>query len=191
MEVGLTMGIHDLWLFIVAGLLLNITPGPDMALIQGTRAGMAAALGIGVGLFVHITTAAIGISAIVVASALAFTILKWLGALYLIYLCWDSDGLDLVPIRHATGTAAGLGSKRSSTDIRSGFSHQRSKPDGCNVLSGVLASVHLRRHAFESRCICHARPLVRRNRHGLESRRRLVHRQTWSLERLWSPQGVA
>ena len=46
------MGIHDLSLFVVAGLLLNITPGPDMALIiarstqQGTRAGVAAALGI-------------------------------------------------------------------------------------------------------------------------------------------------
>src|SRR5438105_3162520 len=92
MELVPTMGIHDLWLFVVTGLLLNITPGPDMALIvarstqQGTRAGVVAALGVGVGAFIHISAAAIGISAIIVASAWAFTVLKWIGALYLIYV---------------------------------------------------------------------------------------------------------
>ena len=86
------MGIHDLWLFLALGLLLNITPGPDMALIiarstqRGTRAGIAAALGVATGAFVHIAAAAIGISAIVVASAFAFSLLKWVGALYLIPL---------------------------------------------------------------------------------------------------------
>jgi threonine/homoserine/homoserine lactone efflux protein len=86
------LGIHDLWLFLAAGLLLNVTPGPDMALIiarstqQGTHVGVAAALGVGVGAFVHITGAAIGLSAILVTSAFAFTILKWAGALYLIFL---------------------------------------------------------------------------------------------------------
>jgi len=86
------MGIHDLWLFLALGLLLNITPGPDMALIiarstqRGTRAGIAAALGVATGAFVHIAAAAIGISAIVVASAFAFSLLKWVGALYLIYI---------------------------------------------------------------------------------------------------------
>jgi threonine/homoserine/homoserine lactone efflux protein len=86
------MGIHDLWLFLAAGLLLNITPGPDMALIiarstqQGTRAGMTAALGVGAGACIHIAAAAIGISAIIVASAFAFSMLKWVGALYLIYI---------------------------------------------------------------------------------------------------------
>jgi threonine/homoserine/homoserine lactone efflux protein len=53
---------------------------------QGIRAGIAAALGIAAGLFVHIIAAAIGLSAIIVASAAAFTVLKWIGALYLIYL---------------------------------------------------------------------------------------------------------
>jgi len=86
------LGIHDLWLFLMAGVLLNITPGPDMALIvarstqHGTRAGIVAALGVGVGAFVHIAAAAVGISALLVASALAFTVLKWMGALYLTYL---------------------------------------------------------------------------------------------------------
>lgn len=86
------MGIHDLWLFLAVGVLLNITPGPDMALIiarstqRGTRAGIAAALGVATGTFVHISAAAFGISAIIVASAFAFSVLKWVGALYLIYI---------------------------------------------------------------------------------------------------------
>ena len=86
------MGIHDLWLFVMAGLLLNVTPGPDMALIiarstqHGTRAGIAAALGVGFGAFVHIGAAAIGISALILASSAAFTALKWAGAIYLVYI---------------------------------------------------------------------------------------------------------
>jgi threonine/homoserine/homoserine lactone efflux protein len=86
------MGIHDLWLFLMAGVLLNITPGPDMALIiarstqYGTRGGIVAALGVGVGAFIHISAAAIGISALIVASALAFSLLKLIGAVYLTYL---------------------------------------------------------------------------------------------------------
>jgi len=86
------MGIHDLWLFIVAGLLLNITPGPDMALIvarslrPGSRTGVVVALGVGAGAFVHIAAAAIGVSALILASATAFTILKYAGAAYLIYI---------------------------------------------------------------------------------------------------------
>src|SRR5258708_38638575 len=85
------MGIHDLWLFLAVGLLLNITPGPDMALIiarstqRGTRAVITAALGVAVGAFVHIAAAAIGVSTVIVASAVAFSVLKWVGALYLLY----------------------------------------------------------------------------------------------------------
>jgi threonine/homoserine/homoserine lactone efflux protein len=83
------MGVHDLGLFLLAGVLLNITPGPDMALIvarstqHGTRAGIIAALGVGVGAFIHIAAAAIGISALILASAATFTALKWIGAAYL------------------------------------------------------------------------------------------------------------
>ncbi len=86
------LGIHDLWLFIAGGILLIVTPGPDMALIaarssqHGTRAGVAAALGVGVGAFVHIAAAAIGVSAVLMASAWAFTAIKWLGAAYLVYI---------------------------------------------------------------------------------------------------------
>jgi threonine/homoserine/homoserine lactone efflux protein len=85
-------GIHDLPLFIVSGLLLNIMPGPDSLLImtrsatQGWRAGSAAALGIGAGTMVHILAAALGLSALLSASAAAFTAVKWIGAAYIIYM---------------------------------------------------------------------------------------------------------
>lgn len=86
------LGTHDLLLFVASGVLLNITPGPDMLYIiarstaQGARAGAAAALGIGAGCFVHIAAAALGVSAVIAASAAAFTLLKVIGALYLIYV---------------------------------------------------------------------------------------------------------
>jgi len=86
------LGIHDLSLFVVSGLLLNIMPGPDSLLImtrsatQGWRAGSAAALGIGTGTFVHIFAAALGMSAILATSAAAFTVVKLLGAAYILYL---------------------------------------------------------------------------------------------------------
>jgi threonine/homoserine/homoserine lactone efflux protein len=109
------LGIHDFTLFVIAGLLLNITPGPDMLYVigrstaQGTRAGAAAALGIGAGCFVHIAAAALGLSAILSASATAFTIVKVMGAAYLVYvglsLLWSlrrtaisSDAAMLKPV---------------------------------------------------------------------------------------------
>ena len=78
--------------FIAAGLLLNLTPGPDVfyivnhALRSGVRAGLVAALGITAGCCVHIAAAAVGVSALVAASATAFTVLKWVGAAYLVYV---------------------------------------------------------------------------------------------------------
>jgi threonine/homoserine/homoserine lactone efflux protein len=85
-------GVHDLALFVAAGLLLNITPGADLALIgarsaaQGFRSGAAAALGVGAGCFVHVAAAALGLSAVIAGSATAFTVLRWLGAAYLVWL---------------------------------------------------------------------------------------------------------
>lgn len=85
-------GVHDLPLFIAAGLLLNITPGADLALIgarcaaQGFRSGAAAALGVGAGCFVHVSAAALGLSALIASSAAAFTVLRWVGAAYLVWL---------------------------------------------------------------------------------------------------------
>jgi threonine/homoserine/homoserine lactone efflux protein len=86
------LGTHDLALFIVSGLLLNLAPGPDTLYIvgrsstQGYRAGAAAALGIFAGTFVHIAAAAGGLSALLAASASAFTVVKIAGAIYLVYI---------------------------------------------------------------------------------------------------------
>lgn len=83
---------QQLLLFIAAGLLLNLTPGPDVlyiasnALRSGARAGVVAALGINAGCFVHIFAAAIGVGALLAASATAFTVLKWAGAAYLVWV---------------------------------------------------------------------------------------------------------
>ena len=85
-------GIHDFALFVVSGLLLNFTPGPDTLYIvgrsatQGWRAGATAALGIGAGCCVHTVAAAIGVSALLMASATAFTAIKLAGAAYLVYV---------------------------------------------------------------------------------------------------------
>jgi threonine/homoserine/homoserine lactone efflux protein len=86
------LGTHDLWLFVLSGLLLNIAPGPDTlyivgrSSIQGWRGGAVAALGIGAGALVHICAAALGLSALLAASAAAFTAVKILGAVYLLYV---------------------------------------------------------------------------------------------------------
>ena len=84
-------GIHDLGLFLIAGLLLNVTPGPDLAYIAarsaagGLHAGVAAALGITTGCVVHTIAAAAGLSVLLATSAAAFSVIKWCGAAYLFY----------------------------------------------------------------------------------------------------------
>jgi threonine/homoserine/homoserine lactone efflux protein len=85
-------GTQHLWLFVVSGLLLNITPGQDTLYIvtrsvaQGRRAGLWSVLGISTGSIVHTLAAALGLSAILATSASAFTIVKLVGAAYLVYL---------------------------------------------------------------------------------------------------------
>jgi len=84
--------IHDLPLFMAAGLLLNLTPGPDMLFVigssaaHGKRAGVMASLGIGAGCLLHMALATIGLSALLAASATAFEVVKWLGAAYLVWV---------------------------------------------------------------------------------------------------------
>ncbi|MTW13616.1 LysE family translocator [Pseudoduganella eburnea] len=105
-------GIHDLMLFVISGLLLNIMPGPDSLLImarsatQGWRAGCAAALGIGAGTMMHISAAALGLSAVLATSATAFTVVKWVGAAYIVWC-----GISMLRARlkaSETGKPAGL-----------------------------------------------------------------------------------
>lgn len=100
-------GIHDLPLFIISGLLLNITPGPDSLYIigrsasQGWRAGATAAFGIGTGTLVHVCAAAFGLSAILATSVTAFTIVKLIGAAYLLYI-----GISMLRVRASGEVAA-------------------------------------------------------------------------------------
>jgi threonine/homoserine/homoserine lactone efflux protein len=82
----------SLGVFLLAALVLLLTPGPAVLYIvarsvdQGRRAGLVSALGIHAGTLVHIAAAAAGLSALVVASATAFAVVKYLGAAYLVYL---------------------------------------------------------------------------------------------------------
>lgn len=90
-------GIHDFLIFLMAGVTLNVLPGPDTLYIigrsvaQGRSAGFLSVLGISSGVLVHTTAAALGLSAILMTSALAFSVVKWAGAVYLVYL-----GLQLI-----------------------------------------------------------------------------------------------
>lgn len=90
------MELHTLLLFAVASLSINLIPGPDVIYIVSNTmkgkviGGMKAALGLGVGYFVHTLAAVLGLSAITLSSALAFSVIKWLGAIYLLYLGFNS-----------------------------------------------------------------------------------------------------
>ncbi len=86
------LGITDLYIFIIAGLLLNITPGADMLYIlsntfqKGFKVGVIATLGICVGCLFHVFFAVVGLSALLQSSQTAFLIVKYIGVIYLVYL---------------------------------------------------------------------------------------------------------
>ncbi len=88
----MTLPIHDLPLFMAAALLVNLTPGPDMLFVVGSsaahgrRAGVMASLGVGAGCVLHTVLATVGLSALLAASALAFEVVKWVGAAYLVWV---------------------------------------------------------------------------------------------------------
>ena len=79
-------------LFILTAVTLNLYPGPDTLYIlgrsaaQGRAAGVVSALGIGSGAVIHSLLGALGLTAVVAASAMAFSVIKWAGAAYLVYL---------------------------------------------------------------------------------------------------------
>lgn len=122
------LGIHDYWLFVATGLLLNLTPGQDTLYILGAsiaagrRVGIASALGIGTGSLVHTLVAALGLSAILATSAVAFMLVKLAGAAYLVYL-----GLRAVLTRVDAATSF-AGAPVTST----GFAYRR------GILTNVL-----------------------------------------------------
>ena len=83
---------QNLYIFFIASLLLNLTPGNDMIYVasrsisQGIKAGIISAIGVFIGCFVHIMAAVFGLSIIIMKSAFLFELIKFLGAGYLIYL---------------------------------------------------------------------------------------------------------
>jgi RhtB (resistance to homoserine/threonine) family protein len=85
-------GIENYWGFLVAGILLNLTPGADTIYIltrsisQGRRAGIYSVLGISTGVLVHTTLASLGLSIILAKSVVAYNIVRYVGVAYLFYL---------------------------------------------------------------------------------------------------------
>ena len=88
--------LNELLLFAAAALLMVLTPGPNMiylisrSICQGRRAGVISLLGVIAGFLVHMLAAAIGLTALFLAIPLAYEILKWAGAAYLLYLAWQA-----------------------------------------------------------------------------------------------------
>lgn len=115
-------GIESYFLFLGAGILLNVTPGPDMIYVatrsacQGRGAGLLSALAIACGGLVHTATAALGLSAVLMVSATAYEVVRWAGAAYLVYI-----GLRILLARPgAEHDAAQRGLSRSRI-FRQGF----------------------------------------------------------------------
>lgn len=103
--------------FLAAGIVLNLTPGADVmfatasGLQGGARAGVVAGLGVGLGGLFHVTLAVLGVSALLAASPVALTALKWAGAGYLLYLAVKSW-------RAGTGTGTGPAGQGEATAPR-------------------------------------------------------------------------
>lgn len=82
----------SLWIYVLASLALLAVPGPSvlyvvaLSLRQGRVAGLASVAGVGAGAYLHFVAAALGLAAVVAASAVAFALVKWAGAAYLVYL---------------------------------------------------------------------------------------------------------
>lgn len=130
-------GTHDLALFALTCFVLNATPGVDLAftllatLKGGVRAGLAAAAGIGAGCVVHTLAAAFGLAALLAASSTAFSVVKWAGAAYLLWLALGMlrQGLAAAPAQaHA---AAAVPPRSRGALFRQGF--------GTNVLNPKVA----------------------------------------------------
>ena len=105
--------------FVVASTILLLVPGPAVTYVitrsaqDGRRVGLASVVGLHIGTGVHIAAAGLGLSALLVSSAEAYTALRWAGAAYLIYLgirSWRSGDAD------AEGGVEGVGAGRALRD---------------------------------------------------------------------------
>jgi len=88
--------LDELLLFGGAALLMVLTPGPNMiylvsrSICQGRRAGLLSLFGVAAGFLVHMFAAAVGLTALFMAIPMAYEVLKWAGALYLLFLAWQA-----------------------------------------------------------------------------------------------------
>lgn len=96
--------------FVTAGLVLNITPGVDFMFITassisgGVRRGVGAAIGINLGILVHVVAAMAGLSALLLANPAAYDVIRYAGAAYLAYLAvltWRSSGIAAAAVHSA------------------------------------------------------------------------------------------
>jgi len=115
-------GVENFFLFLGAGILLNVTPGPDMIYVatrsacQGRSAGVLSALSIACGGLVHTAAAALGLSAVLMVSATAYEAVRWAGAAYLVYV-----GLRILASRPGVQPDAARACPTPSRIFRQGF----------------------------------------------------------------------
>jgi threonine/homoserine/homoserine lactone efflux protein len=120
-------GTHDLALFALTVLVVNATPGVDLAftllstLKGGVRAGLAAAAGIGAGCVIHTLAAAFGLAALLAASSAAFSVVKWAGAAYLLWLAIGMLRQGFARAPSEAGTAASAPPRTAAALFRQGF----------------------------------------------------------------------
>src|SRR6187551_3500215 len=132
------MPVHHLGLFILSGLLLNITPGQDTLYIvgrtmsQGRRAGLMSVLGIASGSIIHTLAAAFGLSAILATSAGAFTTVKLAGAAYLVY-----RGIRMLLDRAATSGVVHEFTGKRLGDLSRRPVDERAESEGGALFHGV------------------------------------------------------
>lgn len=143
------LGIEHLGLFVLSGWLLNLTPGPDVlyivssALRSGVRAGIVAALGITAGCFVHIVAAGLGVSALMATSAMAFSVLKWVGGgLLALRGCAAAPVQGAGCYQNRSGQRRFCGGWRPKIFVFQGLLDERTQPQSGAVLPGLCAAVH-------------------------------------------------
>ncbi len=144
------LGTHDLPLFVVTAFVLYATPGVDMlftlsrTLQHGWRTGMAAALGITAGCVVHTLAAALGLATLLATSALAFTAIKWLGAVYLLWLAW---GMLRASVHDSAPSFEVSARRNCDPGVRARILDQRAESKSRTVLPGAAAAIHFGRSA--------------------------------------------
>lgn len=120
-------GVHDLALFALTVFVLNATPGVDMAftllstLKGGVKGGLAATAGVCGGCVVHVLASAFGLAALMATSAAAFSVVKWVGAAYLLWLALGMLRAGVAPASMPAGPDVALPGADLAAVFRQGF----------------------------------------------------------------------